>query len=398
MSSLRLSEGDSFSNHKNEKQEAPVRVAATLTSRTGTSSSKAWSNVTTYAFAVRDIYSGYRNQMMAFTMLILRTKREGHGQFLAESVRQKDTYGTNKFMPFDFLWDVDHWNSYYPAGLPRLVDYDPILHDQWDPDNHRFRRLSDNENETSTTRPYGYHGKIPKLMAGYQRYVQGKGGYALKGGHRNPAEILMFQGALKPHPALQAIIDRILLKEMGSDPYMTLHARIEPDMQRHPVCRQYKVTNLTDIILMLEQHFPDGPPDGVSTVFVPVNRQYLEKEGYPNEKDPSKTNWIAVENLRVLNRIALEGLWKGRARVLEFGSKELKGSRYEELPSTAGAILNYFVAIGANVFVGTEVSSYSHDLLATRFYRNHMENYKYRPDGLHPWTPPGTVDPPGHRC
>ena len=389
-------------NHSNhtttvdDRQPPPPAItgvrASNNTSSSPSSFRKAWSNETTYAFAIRKVYSGYRNQVMAFTMLVLRAHQEGHGQFLLESVYMKDTYGTNKFSPFDYYFDVDHWNSYHSQGLPRLVEYDPVLHNQWDPLNKKFR-LS---NETYT-RPFGYHGRIPKLMSSYVRYAhRGKGQYAVNG-HRNPMEILMFRGALKPHPDLQDILDQILKHNFTSN-YMTLHARVEPDMQRHKVCRQYKVTNLTDIIDMLYQQWPDGPPHGISTVFIPINREFLEKEGYPNTGDSSKTNWIAVENLQALNQIAKEGLWKGSCRVVEFGSRSLKGSRYEERPSTSGAILNYFLAIGAQVFVGTEVSSYSHDLLATRFFRKRMDNYHYRPDGLHPWTPPGTVDPPGHRC
>ena len=67
---------------------------------------------------------------MAFSILVLHAKKQGHGQFLLRSLGQKDTYGTNRFIPFAKLWDVAHWNSHYPA-LPRLVDYDPILHSQF---------------------------------------------------------------------------------------------------------------------------------------------------------------------------------------------------------------------------------------------------------------------------
>ncbi|KAL3893207.1 MAG: hypothetical protein SGARI_008317 [Bacillariaceae sp.] len=161
-------------------------------------------------------------------------------------------------------------------------------------------------------------------------------------------------------------------------------------MQRHLMCSHLKVTNLTSIIEMLYEKWPDAPPHNVSTVFVPINREFLEKEGQvdTNSTDPSK----------VLNQLRNEGLWNSTVKVVEFGSRALQCSKYEERPSTSGAILNYFLAIQAEIFIGTEVSSYSHDLLATRFFRGNMKNYAYRPDGLHEWTPPGTVDPPGHQC
>jgi hypothetical protein len=72
----------------------------------------------------------------------------------------------------------------------------------------------------------------------------------------------MLQGAMRPHPELQAILDRLLqnssLLALGQSTstagtlsaplqldYMTLHARVEPDMQKHVMCREKKVLNLT---------------------------------------------------------------------------------------------------------------------------------------------------------
>ena len=158
--------------------------------------------------------------------------------------------------------------------------------------------------------------------------------------------------------------------------------------------------NLTDIFDFIEAKWPNDPP--VTKIFMPINRQYLEKEGLIDEakvkpNDP-KINWVAVENLKALNRARDEGLWGGRVKVIEFGANALQDTVYADRPSTAGAMLNFFIAIKAKIFIGTEVSSFSHDLLATRFFRNYMENYKYLPDGLHDWTPPGTIDPPGFGC
>jgi hypothetical protein len=93
----------------------------------------------------------------------------------------------------------------------------------------------------------------------------------------------MLQGAMRPHPNFQAIIDRLLAEsglEKGSH-YMTLHARVEPDMQRHPMCVDKKVLNLTDIFDFIQKKWQDKPP--VSLIFMPVNRQILEKEGFINK-------------------------------------------------------------------------------------------------------------------
>jgi hypothetical protein len=221
----------------------------------------------------------------------------------------------------------------------------------------------------------------------------------------------MFEGAMRPHPDLQAVIDRILEENvmmvktrngtitdsstsLAAD-FMTLHARVEPDMQKHVVCWDKKVLNLTDIFAFLETKWHDPP---VSKIFIPINRQYMEREAKINRVKPEETNWIAYNNLRALNAAVAHGLWGGRVKVVEFGAKALMGTPYAEKPSTPGAMLNFFLGIRAKIFVGSEVSSFAHDLLATRFYRGYTKNYKYLPSGLAYWTPPGTVDPPGFRC
>jgi len=369
-----------------------------------------WPNITSLAFYDGRFYSGYRNQMMAFTMMIFVTKQQGHGQLLLPSIAQKDTYGTNRYIPFAALWDVPHWNSHYPT-LPRLVNYDPWLHDQYNleasppwflKDNH-FQNADGSLLTNKPVRPHAF-GKQHHLMAGYMFYAKGRGTHAVKGGHRNPLEILMLKGALRPHPNLQTTIDEKVLEMLGSSAssgakssdYMTLHARVEPDMQRHMVCRDKKVLNLTDIFEFIETKWKDPP---VSKIFMPINRQYLEKEGLLDGAGPrEKVNWIAVENLKSLNRARDFGLWNGRVRVYEFGANSLAGTAYEKKPSTPGALLDFFIGIQAKIFIGTEVSSFSHDLLATRFFRGMMENYKYLPEGIFEWTPGNLQDPPGFNC
>jgi hypothetical protein len=197
---------------------------------------KAWSNMSTFAFYGARLRSGYRNQMMAFTILILECLRSGHGQFLMESVRQKDTYGTNDYINFWDLWDVEYWNSFYPQ-LPRLVRFDPILHDQFDPETYKWYRTKEG-NWTdrlgnfylNPSRPIPY-GKQHKLMSAYIKYGKGKGIYATEDGHRHTAEILMLQGAMRPHPDLHEIIENLLhsldgTKNNDTIEYMTLHARV----------------------------------------------------------------------------------------------------------------------------------------------------------------------------
>lgn len=423
-------------------------------------STKAWSNISTYAFGPKRMRSGYRNQIMSLTTLMMKANLEGHQQFLLDSLQHKDTYGTNEFVPFEVYFDVEHWNSFYnatqygthggntsdpgrhPISLPRLVYYDPKIHSQWDGASNGYVEAVLNGTIQEPTHPYGFLQPSTRLQMTYQRYATGKTKFVQRYDRhenhstvnifeqsiRNPAEILMLQGALRPNPTLQRILESLLrkMKQQANQhsptppndwSYMTLHARVEPDMQRHPMCKEKKILRLDQIIRMMEDKFTSPP---VSIVFMPINRQYLEKEGIlPEEssnatnRNDSSINWVAVDNLRELNRITTEGLWNGTVPVVEFGANALKGTVYEHRPSTAGAILNFFLTLQpeCSIFVGTEVSSFSHDVLASRFYRGYTssrdeetpitaqyQNFKYLPEGLLDWISPGMVDSPGFLC
>jgi hypothetical protein len=173
-------------------------------------------------------------------------------------------------------------------------------------------------------------------------------------------------------------------------------ARVEPDMQKHTmVCRDSKVYNLTQIFSMVESHFPEPP---APALFLPINKKLLENEGHPNKDDPEKTNWIAVANLQALNHALEHGLWDGRVKVFQFGSFSLEGTKFGDKALIAGSMVDYFIALHAKIFVGTQVSSFSVALTTARLYRGQMENYEYLPDGLHHWTPPGTTRGPPFFC
>ena len=157
----------------------------------------------------------------------------------------------------------------------------------------------------------------------------------------------------------------------------------------HRVCRDKKVLNLTDIVTVLEDQFPEPP---AKALFLPINRKILEKEGYPNEKEPEKTNWIAVKNLQSFNDIIEHGLWNGTVKVFQMGTTGLEGTKFENRSSVTGSLLDYFLALESKIFVGTPVSSFSHALVVTRFYRQEYNNWQYLPEGLSRWTPVSLVD------
>jgi len=96
---------------------------------------------------------------------------------------------------------------------------------------------------------------------------------------------------LKPHPALQrAVVDRSKehlrrkqFQQQGSHTstatatatrpafrFMTLHARVELDMQKHVTCKDKKVIEMQDELGMIESKWPETPP--VDVIFLPINR------------------------------------------------------------------------------------------------------------------------------
>jgi hypothetical protein len=112
----------------------------------------------------------------------------------------------------------------------------------------------------------------------------------------------MMRGAFRPHPDLQKHIQQLVgsMDNQTSDgSYMALHARVEPDMQRHPVCRDIKVISLQAIFDSMQTQFPELP---ASKLFIAINRPMLEKEGSNLDGE----NQVAVENLAVL----IEFRWK----------------------------------------------------------------------------------------
>jgi hypothetical protein len=96
-------------------------------------------------------------------------------------------------------------------------------------------------------------------------------------------------------------------------------------------------------------------------------------------KNPNGANQVAVENLAVLNRASEEGLWDGRVKLFETGMPSVNTPRdTARLPWDLWLSCRLFPGCyGANIFVGTAVSTFSTDLIAARFYRGNKANYHY---------------------
>ena len=338
---------------------------------------------------------GFRNNCMVLTWFVMQVmERRQPSQILLDSVTFLDLLGTWERVPFEKLFDVDHWNAHYPS-LPRLVSFDPNLHRQWNKKRQRFHHRWSYDIYTS---PYAFEGGMQKLLRLYQNYTAWLD--AINSTARNPTELLMLQGALRPHPNVQNHIDRLkttLNHGHHNNNYMALHARVEPDMKFQVHCKENQVLNLTAIFDMLEKHFEDPPSP---RLFIAINRNALEREV---RKNSFMSVWegrdkFARENLNALNNAVKKGLFQGRVQVLEAGTKSLKNTTFKEYPGVFGALVDYFLALDASIFVGTPVSSFSMDAIQTRFYRNNQANFLYGPEGIQLATPTGSVRPPRFQC
>jgi len=80
-----------------------------------------------------------------------------------------------------------------------------------------------------------------------------------------------------------------------------------------------------------------------------------------------------VENLAALNNAIDHGLWGGRVIVFEAGAEGAANSTiFKNYPGISGAIIDFYLATEATVFIGTAVSSFSNDVWTTLLYEDRM--------------------------
>ncbi|KAL7575489.1 hypothetical protein ACA910_020075 [Epithemia clementina (nom. ined.)] len=413
----------------------------------------------TLAFCDLRFYSGLVNQVMPFHALIMYAYDHNFTQVLLPSIRWKDLYGTNGTIEHQFLFDVVHWNTHYAGGadaatllhlagpsfhnattrvvlpepeqqpalarqaaavlapengrggdrrrrrppLPRLVRYHPSMTDMQQAGNALHWKAS--INKKNTTKPYASTAKQTRLFVMYRRYRK------QNPNQRHVSDLAMLQGALRPHPELQTLLEQAKqsMKPVkpsnngtktksgddannevaeatstgGGGGYLCLHARIEPDMQQHPVCRDVKVTSLQDILDSIYKTYPQAPPPKVNSVLIVLNRKLLE-----DEHEKRKHNVLAGQNLALLNQLQREGMWNGTVPVYEAGSHLLPSSSTyaKHAPSIAGALLDYQLAVESEIFIGSPVSSFAMQVMATRYSRGRNRNttQTYGGSGHHP--------------
>mmetsp|Transcript_25450 Transcript_25450/g.38106 ORF Transcript_25450/g.38106 Transcript_25450/m.38106 type:complete len:447 (+) Transcript_25450:22-1362(+) len=356
--------------------------------------------------------AGLCNQYQRFVGMSFLATQEGYDEIIEESILWKDTYGTNEMIPHYMLWDVVHWNTFYPT-IPRFASFDSKVHTdlvlstsevKYGEDTVFIKKgvrfnpnISVNIYEEATPRGLG---RNPNQAI--NRFMQFE--KKLSWGHTLPETVMyktILGGALRPHPNLQLIINNTIAELNGAEKkgYMVLHARIEPDMMRQNVrvCTDKRVMNMTDIINMLYEKFPEPP---VSAVLLVFSRDIIENEE-ANDKQDDDFHKLNSHNLKILNELRENGMWGGKVKVVEAGSRMVEESGndfYAYYYNFVGSIVNFFIAVQAAILVGTEVSTFSTYAMNSRFYRESRENYFYRPGGLYWMSPPNQTKPHRFGC
>lgn len=197
---------------------------------------------------VYEFYSGLNNQLMRFLGILSLAASEGYRQYLEPSIQWKDTFGTNDKVSHHKLWDVAHWNTFYPT-IPRMVKYDSRYHPHVVEGGKAIEmeggiRFKVPEMTYNVTWDIWENRSITKPAPSGQNRHQSLNSYnQMMRFHdhnsKHPQKTLQFSfykpmiaGALKPHPFLQQLVEKEKAKLSAGGKFMAFHTRVEPDMAR----------------------------------------------------------------------------------------------------------------------------------------------------------------------
>eukprot|EP00549_Striatella_unipunctata_P015574 CAMPEP_0118713058 /NCGR_PEP_ID=MMETSP0800-20121206/25250_1 /TAXON_ID=210618 ORGANISM="Striatella unipunctata, Strain CCMP2910" /NCGR_SAMPLE_ID=MMETSP0800 /ASSEMBLY_ACC=CAM_ASM_000638 /LENGTH=379 /DNA_ID=CAMNT_0006618357 /DNA_START=504 /DNA_END=1643 /DNA_ORIENTATION=- len=357
-------------------------------------------SVKTLALGDPVLRGGFRNQFMRLMGLVMYAATEGFTQILLPSLKWYDTI--DRPVPMEMLFDVEHWNNHRGGILPKLVPYDPIQFPDWDPTVDFFYksciyfprwwyapgRSSLFSNLRNYTRPYAIGGgaAMGNLWERYHYFVR-------KGKLNETVTVSELEGtltrALKPSKEVQRAVDQCV-SQFGK-PYMAVHARVEDEMLIHPICSDRKQRNLTQIFEHIGRDLPRLRPTAPipQTLFVAIDRNRMGRWPYRSaSKGSKKYKQLHEDNVRVLNAVAEVGLpWfssNGQVRSIDMKECGTDGVRSISpcMHNISASVVNFDVAVNADVFVGTSISSYSISVWKTRVLKGIQNNYEYTLEGI----------------
>jgi hypothetical protein len=449
------------------------------------------------------LLGGYRNQVLRFIAFVVYAKQNNISQLLLPSLLWSTKIhipvinGTRFInnvqisvgefpIPFEWIYDVDHWNSYYEY-LPTLVQSNQMstsrnvdcwvqpseMHDIAQLQNAARYHVSNNQNNSHVfyyeyfppTRSYPDIDNHPILINHLQRAVllQGliqpiavnvtipiltgrksinprKQNFATETEHctnprvygggkmsgvlwnayisyqktylrsipsqidtSNPTSNIINKSfvpfdtdvwiyrALRPAEKWRNVAMQCIKMYAPTGNFIALHARVELEMMSH-TCGKNMERNLTKIVQYVYQLYNDQPQtikSSLSGLFIAVSRAGMEIT-YNYRNSPFRA--YAEENLHTLNR--LTGTRKSPNSfdevipAFECGETMLK-QYYESNPNIPDhgtllqSVINFYIAVSSDIFIGVAQSSYSTDILTTRYWLGKgLTNYRYTKDGI----------------
>lgn len=341
---------------------------------------------------------------MRFVTLTLYALKHGFTQMLAPSIRWNCDHRKRRFdsVPIQLLFDMDEWNR--DPDLPRMVDYNETEHFEWNPDTGLFRGACEvvdtylqgdgNSkdiifNKTSHYQhpvPYGGGVGLGRLFYDYRGFDVHRKPHAIQAQNRSmnfldiEAKIIR---AMRPTPTIERMIQQTL--GGAEPPYVALHARVEPEMLIHTMCRDRKVSNLTSILNMIQDmdHDVERIPQNAS-VYVAIGLKEMQ------EGNPYRIFQLEHQlNMEALNDIMSNGLdltRAGRKLHVMASDSQWNDSNNTEVKTCANeivsSIISFEIAVRAKIFVGTFISSWSYSVWKARHYLGRGGNFAYTPNGI----------------
>jgi len=189
---------------------------------------------------------------------------------------------------------------------------------------------------------------------------------------------------------------------------LALHPRIEQEMMTH-ACAKYIETNLTKVFEMIRTYPPLIETNSSINSEYRFDLMFLAVSKDQVDKIPTgilASNPIPIENNKTLWNARMHGVFghennrgipmfesgtDAASRIqfprLHNGKHEQNTSAFDTPESLGvlelvGSVINFFLLVQADIFVGVKGSTYSTDAFSVRYYQGGKENYIVGPDGI----------------
>jgi hypothetical protein len=365
---------------------------------------------------------GYRNQVIRLISLCVHARKTNLTQLLLPSLlwaTQLNGIGVQVqwfTIPMEWVFDVEHWNL-FSDNLPRLVE-NVANSDCWVRGTNESRNQPLNPLQRGSLQQ-GFLGPISNITTGfldgtinlnprrvdYYPEVEFCQHPVVYGGGRTYGRLwndyisyrknkdfngsIPFQQdewvlrALQPAHQWRKTAQECISLHTANEKYIALHARVELEIFAH-ACGREMEWNLTKIFQQVEILSENDAYRNVSGLFVAVSRAGMREEG-----NYEKFKNIADGNIEVLNRFVGFGseqpalLGRNHLSVFECGEQMLTGfyAQHPGIPDHGAllqSVINFYIAVNADAFVGVSGSSYSTDVFTTRYHMGKgRQNFRY---------------------